>query len=90
MDGDEAKESALDCASSAATTMRLDASCEHQSTQSTKKQQKSRRGREPSLNWILSIKNLYSAEWHLVCILFSDRRLQVPQLTLSGSAERSN
>ena len=43
MDGDEAKESALDCASSAATTMRLDASCEHQSTQSAKKQQKRKR-----------------------------------------------
>ena len=42
MDGDEAKESALDCAWSAATTMRLDASCEHQSTQSAKKQKRKR------------------------------------------------
>jgi len=42
MDGNEAKESALDCAWSAATTMRLDASCEHQSTQSAKKQKRKR------------------------------------------------
>ena len=45
MDGDEAKESALDCAWSAATTMRLDASCEHQLTESAKQQQKQKRKR---------------------------------------------
>ena len=60
MDGDEAKESALDCASSAATAMCLDASCEYESTQSAKKLQKRKRAFS-----VLDIvdKQSVSAEW---------------------------
>ena len=60
MDGDEAKESALDCASSAATAMCPDASCEHESTESAMKQQK----RKKAFSEVDVVdKESVSAEW---------------------------
>ncbi|RLN33879.1 chromatin assembly factor 1 subunit FSM-like [Panicum miliaceum] len=60
MDGDEAKESALDCAPNAATAMCPDASCEHESAQSAKKQQKRKRA---SSELDIVDKESSSAEW---------------------------
>ncbi|OEL25709.1 Chromatin assembly factor 1 subunit FSM, partial [Dichanthelium oligosanthes] len=60
MDGHEAKESAPDCASGADSAMCLDASCEHESMQPAKKQQKRKRA---SSEMDIVHKESASAEW---------------------------
>uniref|UniRef100_K3ZQS0 Chromatin assembly factor 1 subunit FSM n=1 Tax=Setaria italica TaxID=4555 RepID=K3ZQS0_SETIT len=60
MDGDEAKESAPDFASVAVSAMCLDVSCEHESTQPARKQQKRKRA---SSELDIVDKESASAEW---------------------------